>query len=155
MLSIKLSSLEETSRFASFVYCYREEKKIIALTGPMGSGKTHFTKAFFQAMGGNPDAVCSPTYTYLMIHQVGSKRLYHMDLYRLDGENDFEDIGGGDLLAENDGILVIEWANQLSTPLPNTLQIQMDYAGEHQRMATIRNPTPSMETHFKSCFVYS
>ncbi|MEK7484451.1 MAG: tRNA (adenosine(37)-N6)-threonylcarbamoyltransferase complex ATPase subunit type 1 TsaE [Planctomycetota bacterium] len=148
MLSIVLSSLEETSEFACFVYRYLEEKKVIALTGSMGTGKTHFTKALFQAMGGNPEEVCSPTYTYLMIHHIGLKKLYHMDLYRLEGESDFYDIGGGDLLNQEEGLLVIEWANRLSQPLANTLEIEFCYLGENKREAHIQNPTPSMKAHF-------
>lgn len=150
MLSLVLSSPEETFRFADFVYTYLEEKKVIALTGSMGSGKTHFTKGLFQAMGGNPENVCSPTYTYLMIHQAGSKKLYHMDLYRLEGDADFYDIGGGDLFDLDEGLLVIEWANRLVKPLPHTLEIQFDYLGENKREAHIQNPTPSMKKNFAS-----
>lgn len=90
---------------------------LVALIGPLGSGKTCLTKGIALGVGvASADLVTSPTFVYLRIHQ-GRLPLYHLDAYRLRGEEEFFRLGGWEMLGE-DGVSVIEWAERLASALP-------------------------------------
>ena len=103
---------------------------VLLLEGPMGAGKTTFTRALGRGMKlERPDRVCSPTFNICLTH-AGPVPLLHMDLFRLapgDGDGDgptpasFEALGLEallDRLADEDpdadaeqGVLAIEWSD--------------------------------------------
>ncbi|HMP90527.1 MAG TPA: tRNA (adenosine(37)-N6)-threonylcarbamoyltransferase complex ATPase subunit type 1 TsaE [Kiritimatiellia bacterium] len=106
---------------------------VIALHGELGAGKTCFVKGL--AKGLNVQGpVHSPTFTLVNEYR-GAIPLYHLDLYRLHGEEEAWDIGIENYL-ESDGITAIEWAERISHLLPdNTLHVCLDYgAGPDQRV---------------------
>ena len=90
---------------------------LIALTGDLGSGKTCLVQGL--ALGLNvPEElyVTSPTYT-LVNEYPGRLTLFHVDVYRLEGSADLEDIGFDEIIAA-DGVTVIEWAEKVLDGLP-------------------------------------
>lgn len=89
---------------------------LILLEGTLGAGKTTFVKGLAQGLGSAAlDAVQSPTFTYLHIHPLQRATLYHFDLYRLRGVDDFIELGFGEYL-DGDGVCCIEWPERI-TPL--------------------------------------
>lgn len=88
---------------------------VIALFGELGAGKTTFVKGVAAALGIPEHAVSSPTFTYLHIYE-GSSFLYHFDLYRMRGPEDFFALGFDEYLAC--GVVCIEWAERLGMMLP-------------------------------------
>lgn len=105
----------------------------LLLHGPMGAGKTTFTRALARGLGvDEPGRVCSPTFTLCMVHS-GPLTLVHVDLFRLADDNDegmggaagfdalaLEEIaeeqlqlGGGGSLGR---VIVVEWAAKWSRP---------------------------------------
>ena len=102
----------------------------IALSGGLGAGKTTLTTGLAAGLG-LADTVTSPTFTLINDYGRGrgsqTRRLVHMDIYRLDGDSDAEldGIGYGDLLDELDEggsgllVLVVEWADRLGHSLPD------------------------------------
>lgn len=96
----------------------------LALVGPLGAGKTQFAKGFAVGLGID-DVVNSPSFT-LMAEYEGRLRLYHQDLYRLDGTGDA--LTGG-LLDErqDDGVTLSEWADRLDETLdPDRLTVSIE-----------------------------
>ena len=90
---------------------------LVALSGDLGSGKTCLVHGI--AMGLNvPEElyVTSPTYTLINEYH-GRLVLFHVDVYRLEGVSDLEDIGFDDIIAV-DGVTVIEWAEKVLDGLP-------------------------------------
>jgi tRNA threonylcarbamoyladenosine biosynthesis protein TsaE len=90
---------------------------LIALSGDLGSGKTCL--AYGIALGLNvPEElyVTSPTYT-LVNEYHGRLNLFHVDVYRLEGASDLEDIGFDEIVA-TEGVTVIEWAEKVLDTLP-------------------------------------
>ena len=91
---------------------------VLVLKGDLGSGKTVFVQGLAHGLGLPADAyVTSPSYT--LVNEYPTRhRLYHVDLYRLDGPADAADIGLDDALG-SDGVIAIEWADRLGDDLPS------------------------------------
>jgi ATPase, YjeE family len=89
---------------------------ILALRGGLGAGKTTFTKGLASGLGIDEE-VTSPTYTIVSEYE-GRLRLHHVDAYRLSNAEDFESVGGEDLLADSGGVCVIEWSERIAAALP-------------------------------------
>jgi tRNA threonylcarbamoyladenosine biosynthesis protein TsaE len=90
---------------------------LIALSGDLGSGKTCLAHGIAKGLN-VPEAlyVTSPTYT-LVNEYHGRLILFHVDVYRLEGTSDLEDIGFDEIIAA-DGVTVIEWAEKVLDALP-------------------------------------
>lgn len=102
---------------------------VVALIGPLGSGKTCLAQGLARGLG-VPAAqeVTSPSYTLINQYD-GRVPLIHVDLYRLSGEADAEAIGLFELL-ESAAVTVIEWAERLDAQaLGGHLRIELDVAG--------------------------
>jgi tRNA threonylcarbamoyladenosine biosynthesis protein TsaE len=89
---------------------------VIALRGGLGAGKTTFAKGFARGLGVD-DELTSPTYTIVSEYE-GRLRLHHVDAYRLEGPEDFDSVGGGELLADPGGVCLIEWSERIEAALP-------------------------------------
>ena len=88
---------------------------VVALSGPLGSGKTSFAKGIAEGIGVD-DYVTSPTFTLINEYE-GRFPLYHIDTYRLENIEEFQEIGGEELLY-GDGTAVIEWSEKIAQLLP-------------------------------------
>jgi len=79
----------------------------------------------------------SPTFVILKTYPVRNipqiKRLVHIDAYRLQSAEDFEAIGGVELLSDPEMIGLIEWPKVAIPLLPNHKLINFKYLGEHER----------------------
>lgn len=106
---------------------------VIALYGDLGAGKTTLVKGIVEALTSvQSNEVVSPTFSYLNIYE-GKVPLYHFDLYRLEGAQEFLDKGFLDFF-EGEGICLIEWPDRIQNLLPkNTLHITLSYLEEETR----------------------
>lgn len=91
---------------------------IVALTGELGSGKTLLTQGIAKGIGiPNNYSITSPTFN-LINEYPGRFPLYHMDIYRLEGMNELDDIGFDEYL-NKDGVIIIEWAEKIRDIIPD------------------------------------
>ncbi len=121
METIELAQNFESEKFPNMVIC---------LNGELGSGKTMFTKGIANALGIN-EVITSPTFTIIKEYD-GELPLYHMDVYRLDGNVD--GIGLEEYYTKG-GVVVIEWADTIKDYLPKErLDIKFVVAGENKRI---------------------
>ncbi len=86
------------------------------LRGELGAGKTTWTRGFLRGLGGDPDAVASPTYAVLHHYELPGGGLFHLDLYRPGPEGAWT-LGLEETLGAEDR-LVVEWAGT-SGPWPS------------------------------------
>ena len=112
-----------------------EPGAVVALSGPMGAGKTAFCGGLAQGLG-IQDPVTSPTYTIVNEYQ-GRLPLFHFDLYRLGGPEDLYDIGWEDYLARG-GVCVLEWPEVAEGELEATLRVQIAPLGGDRRRIIIQ-----------------
>ena len=123
----------ETIAIAQNIESEKFPNMVICLNGDLGSGKTMFTKGFAHAMG--IDEITSPTFTIIKEY-VGELPLYHMDVYRLDGNTD--GIGIEEYFNKG-GVVVIEWADTIKDILPKErLDIKFKVVDEEKRMLILK-----------------
>ena len=124
-MEILCRSVEETKRFA-FDFAMKIEKgTVISLNGNLGAGKTTFVQGFAEGMG-IKQHVGSPTFK-LVSEYIGNKmNLYHVDCYRLNGVDDFLNMGGETLLLPENGVSLFEWASIIKEILPENV-IKIDF----------------------------
>ncbi len=89
----------------------------VALHGDLGAGKTQFTRGLVKALGGAATDVSSPTYVLLHVYPTRSLTVYHLDAYRVQGADDFEQIGFEELL-DQQGVVIVEWASRVAAIIP-------------------------------------
>ena len=100
---------------------------VVLLRGEMGAGKSVLTRAAARAMG-----VCgpvpSPTFTILNIHEGAALRLYHFDLYRLEGADALYEMGLEEYIPAEDGASFIEWPEMAEEAMPeDALTVTLTY----------------------------
>lgn len=101
---------------------------MVHLRGELGAGKTTLVRGVLRGFG-YAGSVRSPTYTLVEPYDLATRRVYHLDLYRLGDPEELEWIGVRDLLDE-DSVALIEWPERGAGMLPPAdLEIEIDYVG--------------------------
>ena len=135
----------ETIELAQNFESEKFENMIICLDGELGSGKTVFTKGIAHALG-IEENITSPTFTIIKEYTTGEMPLYHMDVYRLDGNT--EGVGIEEYYIKG-GIVIIEWAKTIKDILPEErLEIKIKVIDENRRMLVI---TPHGQKYEELC----
>jgi tRNA threonylcarbamoyladenosine biosynthesis protein TsaE len=115
--SVESHSPGETRDLAAALLRELPERRIFALHGDLGSGKTCFVQGLADALGVTR-AVTSPTYTLVNEYPAGSRRLVHMDLYRIARAADALEFGLDDYLDDPAAVVAVEWAERCEGLLP-------------------------------------
>ncbi len=137
-LKFKVDSLGQTKELAKQIASNLKGGEVICLMGELGVGKTYFVKFFAEALGVKGEEVISPTFVYWRKHQGSDFRLDHFDFYRLESENEADDIGLDEALEDKDSIAIIEWADRVKERLPqDRIDIYIEYLGESERQFKI------------------
>lgn len=113
---------------------------VIALEGGLGAGKTTLARGVLAALGLEEEAP-SPSFAIVQPYDVPDVRLpvAHVDLYRLDGPEDTEELALGEYLM--DSLLIVEWPDRLGTGLwPHTLRLTVEVVDEDARRLTATVP---------------
>ena len=145
-----VTCVEETWALAKRFAAELKPGDVICLEGDLGAGKTTFTQGLASALG-VAGRVTSPTFCLVQEHHRASDLqpstsnlqpltsnlqpdfLVHMDLYRLNGEDDVLAIGWEDYLAEG-AVLVVEWPERAGSLIPSDARhIRFEHRGEESR----------------------
>ena len=88
---------------------------LVLLVGPLGAGKTVLAKGIARGLG-IEEQIISPTYTIVSEYRSGTVPLHHVDLYRIEGTEQMENLGLEDIVRGN-GVVVVEWGEKLAPSL--------------------------------------
>ena len=89
---------------------------VITLDGDLGAGKTTLARAICEGFGVR-DEVTSPTFAIVHVYDANKAPVYHVDLFRLDGPRDLQNIGWDDFI-QSDALVLIEWPDRAGELLP-------------------------------------
>jgi tRNA threonylcarbamoyladenosine biosynthesis protein TsaE len=149
-ITVHLPSLESTHLFAKWLAEHAMVPMVICLEGTLGAGKTEWTRAFVTSLGVDPRDVTSPT--FMLMHQYPSNPpVYHLDVYRLNHDDEFYELGVDELFEES-CICIIEWASRVQEALPlERLEVRLDVLAESERRATLIAFGPRHQAWLASC----
>ena len=137
-------SLADTDRLGAALATALPDGAVVALCGTLGAGKTRLVQALAAACRIDRSDVVSPTFVLCHEH-AGSRTLYHFDVYRLTGDEEFQRLGPQEYFSAG-GITLIEWADKVAASLPDErLEIAIEVTGESSRQFTLRAYGEPME----------
>ncbi len=124
---------DSTFRMASLLSrSIGETGLVIGLIGPLGAGKTVFAKGLASGLGIEPAAVSSPTFVIAQQYAIPDTAaprphiLHHVDLYRLESEDELDAMGFADLFVPG-AVVAVEWADRFSGVLgPARIEIELE-----------------------------
>ncbi len=137
MLTFTTKTPEETIELGRKIGRLLKKGDIIAMQGTLAAGKTTITKGIAESLG-VLDTITSPTFCLISEYE-GKMPLYHMDVYRLEGTDDFENLGTDDMLY-GDGVSIIEWSEKIIDALPKkTIILKLEPQDDGSRIISIEN----------------
>jgi tRNA threonylcarbamoyladenosine biosynthesis protein TsaE len=130
-------SLSEIDAVAALLWQQTGKGSVLAFHGSMGAGKTTFIHALCRYLGVT-DKVSSPTFSLINEYHSPAGVLYHMDLYRLNSEEEALRAGVEEALYSGSTCLV-EWPEKAPALFPpDTVHVYLELAGDHKRRLHIR-----------------
>ena len=128
-IEIIAEGAEATRRIGEAIGRWAPGGTVILLHGDLGAGKTTLTQGIAAGMGVD-EPVQSPTFNLVAEHEGSSLRLFHLDLYRLDGSDELESIGFDQFLDPDGAATIIEWPERAGHWLPERyLLVEITLAG--------------------------
>ncbi|HVE15585.1 MAG TPA: tRNA (adenosine(37)-N6)-threonylcarbamoyltransferase complex ATPase subunit type 1 TsaE [Chthoniobacterales bacterium] len=136
-----LSTVTETNRLGRLIGSVLEGGEVLALSGPLGAGKTALVRGIATGLGAPARAVSSPT--FVLLHEYrGRVPLVHVDLYRLTAQGEAESIGLGDYLS-GQTVVAVEWAEKAPHILPDDrLELELRHRTVQSRSIDFRATGP-------------
>ncbi len=133
----EIRDLSDTQDWGRRLGCRLTPGMVVALIGPLGSGKTTLVKSM-AAGAGVADARVVNSPTFVLVNEYEANRagealcLYHIDVYRLRGSDDLEALGFEEMCER--GAVLIEWADRVLDLLPeDRLSIRLEPIGAYRR----------------------
>lgn len=144
------NSAEETIRHGRELAGRLRPPVLVLLAGELGAGKTTFTKGIVSGLRAAPEEeVTSPTFT--LVHAFRGRvkdaatnsvevKVFHVDLYRVEGFHDLETLGLEDVLAEP-AVVIVEWPERLTlrTDWP-IVRVELEHVDEGRRRIRVAAP---------------
>lgn len=136
MIERTTSTPEETKEFGRALAEELKAGSVVALSGPLGSGKTVMIQGICSGLGVT-EPVTSPSFVIINEYP-GKIRVYHFDLYRLENTEEFIKLGYEEYFYGK-GITLIEWAEKIKAFLPQKrIEIDLEILSEKKRKILVR-----------------
>jgi tRNA threonylcarbamoyladenosine biosynthesis protein TsaE len=137
LIKFVTNNTEETIELGKKIGNYLRKGDVIAMQGTLAAGKTTITKGIAQSLDIS-ETITSPTFCLISEYE-GKMPLYHMDVYRLDNEEDFANLGTEDMIYGN-GVSIIEWSEKImNEPPKKTIILKIEPQEDGSRIITLDN----------------
>ncbi len=141
MKAVTSTTEAQTRKLGGALGAAAEPGDVLALLGPLGSGKTTFTQGFARGAGFK-GSVVSPSFGLARRYKAGTRFIHHLDLYRL-ADRDIPNLGLAEYFDDPRGICVVEWPEVAGRELPaDRLEIRFEHAGERTRRLRLKAAGP-------------
>jgi tRNA threonylcarbamoyladenosine biosynthesis protein TsaE len=134
------NSPEETIEVGRKIGSQLKGGEVIAISGLLGSGKTHLIKGIATGAGAQDSrSINSPTFV-IVNEYIGRLDIFHIDAYRLNSIAEFEMLGFDDFCYPQ-SVVLIEWADKIESALGDTdyIRIALEHSGQSSRTIHIKN----------------
>jgi tRNA threonylcarbamoyladenosine biosynthesis protein TsaE len=130
-----------TARLGAQLAAVARAGDVIALSGPLGVGKTALARGFIAALGHDGE-VPSPSFAIVQPYDSLDPAVWHVDLYRIENPAEIAELG---LDAAADAVLLVEWPERAGTDAwPDALGLSLEFGRNGDRILTAEVP-PSWE----------
>lgn len=134
-MKLRINNLKDTERIGKIIGRYLEKGTVLCLDGDLGVGKTALTQFIAKEFGVN-EYITSPTFNIIKEYE-GKLPFYHMDVYRIDLEDDMYDLGYDEYIY-SEGVTIIEWSHKIIGILPDErINIEIQRLDDTRRIITI------------------
>ncbi len=135
-MTFHTNNADETLELGKRLGSFLKKGDVVALQGPLAAGKTTITKGIALSLGVK-DTITSPTFCLISEYE-GRIPLYHFDVYRLQGADDFANLGAEDMIY-GDGVCLIEWSEKIMEELPKkTIIVRLGVCESDQNARDIK-----------------
>jgi tRNA threonylcarbamoyladenosine biosynthesis protein TsaE len=132
-----LEDEEATARLGAALAALARAGDVIALSGPLGVGKTALARGFLAALG-HEGEVPSPSFAIVQPYDDVDPPVWHVDLYRIEDPAELDELG---LDSAADAVLLVEWPERAGEGAwPDALQLSLDFAESGARRLTAKAP---------------
>jgi tRNA threonylcarbamoyl adenosine modification protein YjeE len=135
---VTFSTEDQLSAFAATFARRLRGGDVVAISGPLGSGKTTLVRAIVRALHG-ADQTYSPTFTFWH-HYEGNPPVEHIDLFRIADRHELAELGLEEAFGSEAIVLVEWWRNAPELVPAHRYEIEIDGAGDSPRTVSIREP---------------
>ena len=126
-LAIRTADADETRAAGARLGELLRPRDVVVLTGDLGAGKTTLVQGVARGVGAT-EHVASPTFTLVREYVSGRVPLAHVDLYRLDRQQDVIDLAL-DELEDGERVLLVEWGDPVAE-LIGAERLRIELTGE-------------------------
>jgi tRNA threonylcarbamoyladenosine biosynthesis protein TsaE len=131
VITLRSTSAAETKAVAAALAGAVRPGDVVLLAGEMGAGKTAFAQGFAAALG-VIDTVTSPTFTLVHTYE-GRLRVHHADVCRLERTAEVADLALGELVDEDDAVVLVEWGDVVAASLGGDLMtVRLEMVGPEE-----------------------
>ena len=141
-LAIRTTTADDTRDAGAALADVLRTHDVVVLTGELGAGKTTFVQGVARGLGAT-EHVASPTFTLVREYVSGRVPVAHVDLYRLEREQDVIDLAL-DELEDGERVLLVEWGDPVADLLADE-RLRIEFAADLDdvRHITIASVGPS------------
>jgi tRNA threonylcarbamoyladenosine biosynthesis protein TsaE len=130
-------SEQDTAAFGERLAARARPGDVIALSGPLGVGKTTLVRGFLAGLG-HRDEVPSPSFAIVQPYETLDPPAWHVDLYRLEDASEMDELG---LDAADEAVLLVEWPERAGeNAWPDALRLSLDFTEAGARRLTAEVP---------------
>ena len=137
-MRLTLPTEEEFDKFAAAFARRLRPGDVVALSGPVGAGKSAFVRAVVRELHGS-DQSCSPSFTFRHRYE-GDPPIEHIDLFRIDDPAELTELGLEEAF-DGHAVALIEWWRNAPDAIPSRrYEIEIQGAGDQPRTIMLREP---------------